>query len=105
MKSITNISIDLDGYVTNKIWLYVVPRSAHQMVLGKKWFEDEDAVVHSREQRFMLRKQERCLYSVRRWRQSLEVIQEPKVASVSKILKFVKTIPVCNASLKDINKA
>lgn len=36
VKDITYVSIDLDGNVTKKLWLYIVPFSTHQMILGKK---------------------------------------------------------------------
>lgn len=32
VKDITYISLDLDGLVTPKLWLYIVPNSAHQMI-------------------------------------------------------------------------
>lgn len=35
IKFITYISLDLDGLVTPKLWLYVVPHSTHQLILGK----------------------------------------------------------------------
>ena len=54
--SITHISLDLDGLVTPKLWLYIVPNSTHDMILGKKWLEEQDAIIHSRDQRLELRK-------------------------------------------------
>ena len=56
VKYITHVALDLDGYVTPNLWLYVVPGSTHQMILGKKWLEDQDAVIHAKEQRLDLRK-------------------------------------------------
>lgn len=35
VKYITHVSIDLDGIVTKQLWLYVVPHSVHQIILGK----------------------------------------------------------------------
>lgn len=101
----TCISLDLDGHVTSNLWLYIVPHSTHQMILGKKWLEDQDAVIHAREQFLHLRKINRKIYSVKRWRQELRNIARPKVASVEVIKEIVKTLPVCKASLEDINKA
>lgn len=34
VSNITHISLDLDGYVTPKLWLYVVPKSTHKIILG-----------------------------------------------------------------------
>lgn len=48
VNSITYITLDLDGHVTPKLWLYVVPNSTHELILGKKWLEDEDAIIHSK---------------------------------------------------------
>ena len=31
---ITHVSLDLDGLVTGKLWLYIVPHSTHEMILG-----------------------------------------------------------------------
>lgn len=102
---ITCISLDLDGHVTPKLWLYVVPGSTHKMILGKKWLEDQDAVIHAREQLLELRKGNHNVYSIKRWRQELRNVSRPKIASVKVINEIVKTIPVCRASLEDINKA
>lgn len=33
---IIHVSVDLDGYLTKKLWLYIVPNSTHQMIFGKK---------------------------------------------------------------------
>ncbi|KAI0991894.1 hypothetical protein K3495_g16293, partial [Podosphaera aphanis] len=61
---ITFISLDLDGYVTPKLRLYVIPNSNHPMILGKKWLEDQDAVIHAKEQRLDLRKSGGTVYGV-----------------------------------------
>lgn len=102
---ITSVSLDLDGMVTPKLWLYVVPHSTHQLILGKKWLEDEDAIIHAREQRLDLRKRGGSIYSIKRWRQELRNVARPRIASIQVIKDMVKTIPVCRASLNDINKA
>ena len=101
----TCISLDLDGHVTSNVWLYIVPHSTHQMIIGKKWLEDQDAVIHAREQFLHLRKINRRIFSLKRWRQELRNIARPKVASINVIKEIVKTLPVCKASLEDINKA
>lgn len=76
--SITNVSLDLDGYITPKLWLYVVLHSTHILILGKKWLEDQDAIIHSKEQRLELRKTGGSVCSVKRWRQMLRNIPRPK---------------------------
>lgn len=48
--------MDLDGHITKKQWLYIVPYSTHDLILGKKWLEDQDAVIHAGEQQLELRK-------------------------------------------------
>ena len=105
VKSITHISIDLDGYVTNKLWLYVVPRSTHEMILGKKWLEDQDAIIHSKEQKLELRKGGRFIYSAKVWRQKLRNVARPRVTSASAMVSMIKEVPICKVSLEDINKA
>lgn len=102
---ITSVSLDLDGLVTPELWLYVVPNSTHQLILGKKWLEDEDAIIHAREQRLDLRKRGGSVYSIKRWRKELRNVARPKIATIQVIKHLVKTIPVCRATLKDINKA
>ena len=101
---ITYISLDLDGHVTPKLWLYVVPHSTHQLILGKKWLEDQDAVIHSREQRLELRRQGVSICSVERWRQDLRNIARPRNVPVQTMATMVGTVPVCKATLEDISK-
>ncbi|KAI0992337.1 hypothetical protein K3495_g15849 [Podosphaera aphanis] len=103
--NITYVSLDLDGIVTTKLWLYVVPYSTNQMILGKKWLEEQDAVIHSRDHRLELRKSGGSVYGAKRWRQELRNVTRPRVASVETMTAMVKTVPVCRASLDDINKA
>lgn len=105
VKDITEVSLDLDGFVTPKLWLYVVPHSTHQLILGKKWLEDQDATIHAREQRLHLGKLGGSIYSVKRWRQEFRNIPRPRIASVEVIKSMIRTIPICRASLDDINKA
>ncbi|KAI1007242.1 hypothetical protein K3495_g979 [Podosphaera aphanis] len=47
--SMTYLSLDLDGFFMEKLWFYIVPFSAHKMILGKKWLEDHDAMIHSKD--------------------------------------------------------
>lgn len=103
--NITHLSLDLDGYVTPKLWLYVVPKSTHKMILGKKWLEDQDAVIHTIEQRLDLRRHGGQVFGVKRWRQKLRNVARPRLASVAVMTSMIKSIPVCKASLDDINKA
>ena len=64
IEAITYVSLDLDGYLTPKLWLYIVPHSSHSMIIGKKWLEEHDAVVHSKEQRLELRNFQGSINSV-----------------------------------------
>ncbi|KAI0990812.1 hypothetical protein K3495_g17375 [Podosphaera aphanis] len=75
------------------------------MILGKKWLEDQDAVIHAKEQRLDLRKSGGTVYGVKRWRQVLSSVARPRVASIASMTTMMKSIPVCRASLEDINKA
>lgn len=75
------------------------------MILGKKWLEDQDAVIHSKEQRLELRKFGTSVYSVKCWRQKFTGVKDPKAASMNMMSSLVKAIPVCKASLEDVNKA
>lgn len=65
VNSITYVTLDLDGYVTPKLWLYIVPQSTHNLILGKKWLEDQDAIIHSKDQRLELRKSGGNIYSAK----------------------------------------
>ncbi|KAI0994661.1 hypothetical protein K3495_g13520, partial [Podosphaera aphanis] len=105
VEAITYISLDLDGYVTPKLWLYIVPHSTYQLILGKKWLEDQDAIIHSKDQRLELRKLGGSVCSVERWRQNLRNVARPRYAVPKDMASMVKTIPVCRASLEDISKA
>ena len=102
---ITYVLLDLDGYTTHKLWLYVVPHSTHQLILGKKWLEDQDAVIHSREQRLELRKNGGSIYSVKRWRHGMRNVARPRYTSVNVLTSMADTVPICKASLEDISKA
>ena len=105
VKYITHVALDLDGYVTPNLWLYVVPGSTHQMILGKKWLEDQDAVIPAKEQRLDLRKSGGRIFGVKRWRQELRNVARPRMASAQLMASIVRTIPICKASLEDISKA
>ncbi|KAI0992888.1 hypothetical protein K3495_g15296, partial [Podosphaera aphanis] len=105
VKHITYVSLDLDGYVTPKLWLYVVPHSTHKLILGKKWLEDQDAVIHAKENRLDLRKSKGYVYSVKRWREEFRNVARPRVTSIETIASMVRSVPVCKASLEDISKA
>ena len=105
VNSITYVTLDLDGYVTPKLWLYIVPQSTHNLILGKKWLEDQDAIIHSKDQRLELRKSGGNIYSAKIWRQKLRNVAKPKMTSASSMTSIIKEIPVCKVSLEDINKA
>ena len=102
---ITRISLDLDGYVTTNLRLYILPHSTHPMILGKKWLEDQDVLIHAKEQRLDLRKSGGRVFSVKRWRQELRNVARPRVSSAKDIGSLVKKVPICKATLEDINKA
>lgn len=102
---ITYIKLDLDGYVTSKLWLYVVPHSTHQLILGKKWLEDQDAVIHSKEQRLELRRFGGSVCSVERWRQNLRSVARPRNVPIKIMTTMLEEVPVCKATIEDISKA
>ena len=101
----TCVSVDLDGYLTPNLCVYVVPHSTHQMILGKKWLKDQDAIIHSRDQFLELRKSNRVVYSVKRWRGELRGVARPRIASADMMKEMVRKVPICKASLEDINRA
>lgn len=105
VKDITFVSLDLDGYTTDKLWLYVVPQSSHPIILGKKWLEDQDAVIHSREQRLELRKQNGSVYSAKQWRENFRNVANPKNSSAKEMASLIGNVPVCKATIEDIGKA
>ncbi|KAI0994459.1 hypothetical protein K3495_g13722 [Podosphaera aphanis] len=105
VNSITYLSLDLDGYVTPKLWLYVVPNSSHNLILGKKWLGDQDAVIYSIEQKLELRKSGGCIFSSRKWRQNLGNIARPRCTLVKAMVAMIESVPVCKATLEDISKA
>lgn len=102
---ITFISLDLDGSVTPKLWLYVVPKSTHDLIIGKKWLEDQDAIIHSKAQRLDLRKIGHSISSVKRWRSDFRHISRPRNTTAKDMAALLKTVPVCKATLEDISKA
>ena len=91
--------------MTRKLWLYIVPNSTHKMILGKKWLEDQDAIIHAKEQLLELRKSGGSISSVKRWRQDLRNVARPRVATINAVASMIEKVPVCKASLEDINKA
>lgn len=105
VSSITYVSLDLDGFYMPKLWLYIVPSSTHKMILGKKWLEDRDAIIYSKEQKLELRKDGISICSVQRWRQNLRSVTRPRYASVETLTKMSKSVPICKATIEDISKA
>ncbi|POS84509.1 hypothetical protein EPUL_002507 [Erysiphe pulchra] len=103
--SITYVSMDLDGWLVPKLWLHVVPESTHRMILGKKWLEDQDALIHSKNQQLELKKNGAWISSVRRWESDLSNIVKPQYTSVDTIALMIDEVPVCRASIEDISKA
>ncbi|KAI0992534.1 hypothetical protein K3495_g15651, partial [Podosphaera aphanis] len=99
------VSIDLDGYLTKNLPLYVVPRCIHPIILGKKWLEIQDAVIHAREGMLHLRKLGGYVYSVERWKKDLKRIPEPEITTLNTMTEALKTVPICKATIDDINKA
>ena len=105
VESITYLSLDLDGFHMPKLWLYIVPSSTHKMILGKKWLEDLDAVIHSKDQKLELKKHGRVIFSVERWRKDLRNVARPRYASVEYLATMAKTVPICKVTIEDISKA
>ena len=103
--SITYVTMDLDGWLTPKLWLYVVPKSTHPMILGKKWLEDQDALIHAKDQKLELKKNGAWILSVNRWENDLSSIVKPQHTSVNTIASMANEVPVCRASIEDISKA
>ncbi|KAI0992462.1 hypothetical protein K3495_g15723, partial [Podosphaera aphanis] len=103
--AITSVSVDLDGFVIPNLRLYIVPGCTYSMILGKKWLEDQDAVIHARDQRLELRKQGISIKSVRSWCKNLASVAKPKAASVKVISEMLDTVPIFKVTLDDINKA
>lgn len=99
------VKLDLDGHLTPKLWLYIVPHSTHEMILGKRWLEDQDAIIHSKEQRLELKRSGGSIYSINLWRHKLRNVARPKVTTIEVISEMIKTVPVCKASIEDISKA
>ncbi|KAI0991762.1 hypothetical protein K3495_g16425, partial [Podosphaera aphanis] len=75
------------------------------MILGKKWLEDQDAIIHAKDQRLDLRKSGGMIYGVKKWRQKLGNVPRPRIASVNALTTMARSVPICRASLEDINKA
>ncbi|KAI0990723.1 hypothetical protein K3495_g17464, partial [Podosphaera aphanis] len=75
------------------------------MILGKKWLEDQDALIHSKEQRLELRKQNGSVYSVKQWRQSFRGVVSPKNSSAKEMASLIGNVQVCKATIEDIRKA
>lgn len=105
VNSITYITLDLDGHVTPKLWLYIVPNSTHELILGKKWLEDQDAVIHSKDQKLELRKGGKLIYSAKIWRKKLRNVAKPRVTPATVMVSMMKEVPVCKVTIDDINKA
>lgn len=105
IRYVTHISLDLDGHVMSQVMLYVVPKSTHQLILGKKWIEDQDVIIHSKDQKIRLRKLGIYVQSARRWGENFKGGSKPKATTVKELTDMIRTVPVCKASLEDINKA
>ncbi|KAI0994220.1 hypothetical protein K3495_g13962, partial [Podosphaera aphanis] len=102
---ITYLSLDLDGLYLPKVWFYVVPSSTHKMILGKKWLEDQDAVIHSRDQRLELRKTKKNIYSIQMWRQNLRKVARPRYTSTEDLALMSENVPIGKVTIEDISKA
>lgn len=105
VSSITYVSLDLDGLYTSKLYLYVVPSSTHEMILGKKWLEDQDAVIHSKSQRLELKKSGGNIFSVKKWRHNLRKVPRPKYTSASDLADMGEKVPIGKVTIEDISKA
>lgn len=61
--------------------------------------------MHIKEQRLYLRKNKGQVYSVKRWRKEFRQVARPRIATAEVMTSVIKSVPVCKASLEDINKA
>ncbi|KHJ30128.1 hypothetical protein EV44_g3196 [Erysiphe necator] len=71
----------------------------------KKWLGDQDAVIHSKEQRLDLRKKGISISSVQKWRNDLRHVPRPKNTTAKDMAALLKTVPVCEATIEDISKS
>ncbi|KAM4055845.1 hypothetical protein HRG_002773 [Hirsutella rhossiliensis] len=46
---ITYVSIDLDGHQQHRVFAYVIDDLNWDMILGKRWMEDQDVHIHAKE--------------------------------------------------------
>ncbi|XP_044717451.1 uncharacterized protein HRG_08959 [Hirsutella rhossiliensis] len=46
---ITYVSIDLDGHQQHRVFMYVIDDLNWDMILGKRWMEDQDVHIHAKE--------------------------------------------------------
>ncbi|KAI0996435.1 hypothetical protein K3495_g11747 [Podosphaera aphanis] len=105
IKHVTHVNLDLDGYIVANLSLYVVPNSTHQLILGKMWLEDQDAVIISKDQCLHLGKLGGFIYSTKAWNRNLSQIPIPQSTTVGDLTSMIKTVPICRASIEDISKA
>ncbi|KAI1003072.1 hypothetical protein K3495_g5130 [Podosphaera aphanis] len=105
INSVVSIMLDLDGYITRELRLCVVPRCSHQLILGKRWLEDQDAVILAKDQCLQLRKLGESIQSSIRWQRGMRHVQRPKAMTVEELTDMLETVPVCKASIEDISKA
>ena len=47
INEMTKMKIDIDGYQRN-LYAYIIPRLAHDLILGKPWMEREDVVYYAK---------------------------------------------------------
>ena len=40
--------MDISGYQQDQVFIYVVPRQSENLILSKKWMEDQDVVLSAR---------------------------------------------------------
>ncbi|KAJ6436050.1 hypothetical protein O9K51_11425 [Purpureocillium lavendulum] len=46
--TITYMSIDIDGHQQERVFMYVVPNSSYDMILGKPWMKDNDVMLDTK---------------------------------------------------------
>lgn len=75
------------------------------MILGKKWLEDLDTVIHSKDQKLELKKHGRVIFSIQRSRKDLRNAARPRYISAEYLATMAKTVPTGKVTIEDISKA
>lgn len=49
IREVTYMSIDIDGHIQERVFLYVIPHQVEDVILGLRWIQSEGAVLKPRE--------------------------------------------------------